>query len=71
VERPGPRGALPGLLIKVSENKCGVVADRRVSTQGLLAVCGKFRVDSDFPLEARSQEWSTVPYGADVGGSSI
>jgi len=50
VEQPGPQGAQPGLLIKVSKKEYGVVADHQVSNQGLLAVCGKFRVGSTFAV---------------------
>jgi len=48
-------GAWPGLLIKVSKNECGMVAVGWMLNQGLLlAVCDKFRVDSNFVLETGS-----------------
>jgi len=56
VEQPGPQGAQPGLLIKVSKTECGMVADHQMSNQ--VANLGWTVI---FAVETgKLQEWSTV-----------
>jgi len=49
-----------------------MVADHQMSNQALLAIGGKFRLDSNFALQTgKWQEWSTMQYEAGVGWSGV